>query len=512
MGTGNLGSLFDQARIHEGQGEWDKACELYEEILRRDRGSLSARKHYQVCLQRYWQFRRHRDDSYRREVLSLDYGQALRLYSIVRDTLLDSSLQKKKVDAGQMFAKGLAELDAALADPLFCQQYMPGARYEAIGEFRKFLRRTWGSVRPAGRAQANKLVRDVALAAQNTLDIHCTVVIMEFACGSCYALDEYTLYLTPNQLRELCDSLRGEFASVGLVLAAHEGRLVVHQIAPYSPAAQVMPPLGRDDQVLAIDRKPVADVPADTAQLLLDGPIGTTVEVEVFSPQSGVRTLTLRRRATFLPSVRYHMQSDLIGYVHLSCFQDTTVAELDQALSSLAKAEMKALILDLRGNGGGLFEAAIDAARRFLSQGIITSIECTDPKLNTVYQARNPQALSLPLVVLVDGETASAAEVLAGALKENKRGRLLGTTTFGKGCTQCLVKLPGAAGGVPTGGLRLTVARFLSPSGRSYSGKGIVPDVIVEMQGMPGSMMNEVEDLPLEAALIEAQRLLESPR
>lgn len=511
-GSDTLASLFHQARTFEGQGEWDKACETYEEILRRDRGSVAARHQYRICLQRYWQFRRHRDDSYRQEVLSLDYGQALRLYAVIRDTLLDSSLQKKKVDAAQMFAKGLAELDAALADPLFRQQYLPGARFEAIDDFRGVLRRKWGTARPAGRAQANKLVRDIALAAQNALDVHCTVVIMEFACGSCYALDEYTLYLTPNQLRELVDSLRGEFASVGLLLALQDGRLVVQQVAPYSPAAQVMPPLIRDDQVLAIDRKPVAGMSLEAAQTLLDGPVGTMVELEVFSPQAGVRTLSLRRRATFLPSVRYQMQSDLIGYVHLSCFQDTTVSELDQALAGLAKADMKALILDLRGNSGGLFDAAIDSARRFLAQGIVTSIECTDSRLNTVYHARNPQACTFPLVVLVDGQTASAAEVLAGALKENKRARLLGATTFGKGCTQCLVKLPGAAGGVPTGGLRLTVARFHSPSGRPYTGKGVVPDVIVEIPAMPGSMMNDVQDFQLEAALVEAQRLLEMPR
>src|SRR6185295_7036544 len=107
-----------------------------------------------------------------------------------------------------------------------------------------------------------------------------------------------------------------------------------------------------------------------------------------------------------------------------------------------------------------------------------TTVENQDPKFSTVYHARNAAPYTLPLVVLVDGDTASAAEVLAGALKENGRARLVGQTTFGKGCTQSLVKLP-SANGLPTGGLRVTVARFFSPKGNAYTGRGVIPDNIV---------------------------------
>jgi carboxyl-terminal processing protease len=333
---------------------------------------------------------------------------------------------------------------------------------------------------------------------------------MEFACGACYALDEYTLYLTPNQLRELCDALRGEYAGVGLTLRHSDNKLVIAEIAPGSPAADVAnPPLLKDDQVITIERKPVAQMSLEAAHELLDGPVGTSVDVEIYSPGMPMRTVNLRRRTLFMPSIVYHMKNERVGYLHIACFQDTTVQELDDALVALVKADMKALILDVRGNSGGLFEVAIDATRRFLATGIIASTQNTDPKFSSVYHARNPNALTLPLVVLIDGDTASAAEVLAGALKDNKRGRLVGQTTFGKGCTQCILKLPSASGGVPTGGMRLTVARFFSPDGLPYTGRGVNPHVPAER-----SFMNSMSNLDpqMEAALFEAQRFLDSAR
>jgi carboxyl-terminal processing protease len=171
---------------------------------------------------------------------------------------------------------------------------------------------------------------------------------------------------------------------------------------------------------------------------------------------------------------------------------------------------MRALILDLRGNPGGLVETAIETARRFLPSGVIVSTENQDPRYNTVVHARNPGALTLPLVVLVDGDTASAAEVLAGALKDNRRGRLVGQATFGKGCSQKLLKLPPGPGGVPTGAIRVTVARLFSPSGAPYTGRGVLPHVLAPRRLMPDSL--DDSDNQLAVAALEAQRLLDPPR
>jgi hypothetical protein len=386
--------LRDQAAHHEKNFEWDKALAIYDALLR-DARSPELQNRYNTCLRRLWQTLRHQDIGYRKEVLGLDYGQALRLYNKMRDTLLDHALDRKRADPTRLLNKGLEELDAALANPVFCQTYLPGKQLEVLA-FREYLKRKWGGLDRLTRPQAEKQIREIALAAQDMLRLNPTVTILELACGACYAFDDYTAYLTPSQFRQLYDSLRGE-----------------------------------------------------------------------------------TREGVALRSVIYDLKNG-VGYIKMLSFQDSTLAELDAALDSFKEPEVKGLVLDLRGNPGGLLEVAVEAAKRFLAAGVIVGVENQDAKLSAIYQARPMGVIcALPLVVLVDGDTASAAEVLAGALKDNDRARVVGQTTFGKGCSQTLVKLP-AAGGVPTGGLRVTIARFFSPRGVCYTGRGVVPDIVAD--------------------------------
>jgi len=218
---------------------------------------------------------------------------------------------------------------------------------------------------------------------------------------------------------------------------------------------------------------------------LLEGDEGTEVELVVASPNGGVRIAVLRRRTLFLPSVQHGLLGE-IGYIKIHCFQESTVQEFDRQLNELLKADCRALVLDLRGNPGGLLDVAVEIARRFLPSGVIVSTQQLDSRSRKVYRSDNPMAFTMPLVVLVDSETASSAEVLAGALKENNRAKLVGQTTYGKGCAQGLLKLPGEgelrspaetspAGG--SGAIRITIARFFSPTGQPYTGHGVEPHV-----------------------------------
>jgi carboxyl-terminal processing protease len=488
--------LRERGLEYERQGDWERACAVYEEMLRINRDLPEIRRRLQHCVRRHWQQLRHRDVSYRKEVLSVDYAQAMRLYRIVTDTLLDRSLEARKISPDQLFHKGLEEFRCALNDAVFCQVHLPEVAAADLQAFRDFLAKTWGQAILPNREEALRSLRALALASSSALQLNATTVIFEFLCGACYAIDEYTVYLTPLQLRELCDSLRGELVGVGLTLAMRDGRLVIDEIVPGSAAANVMPALAIGQQVLSIGKKTADQMTVEAAQELLDGLPGTNVEVVVASAAER-RVLTLRRGVFLLPSVHYHMLLDRVGYIQITSFHETTLQELDAALSALLKSDMNALVLDLRGNGGGLFEAAIETARRFIAAGIIVSTQNFDPKFNTIYQSRNPDALTLPLVVLIDADTASAAEVLAGALKENNRARLVGQTTFGKGCTQGVFRLPLIAG-VPSGGLRLTVAQFFSPTGIPYSGRGVVPHRFAE------------SDLQLAMARQEIRRMLGS--
>lgn len=504
--AGSVEDLRGQAVLLEKHGDWEKACEVYDALGRLDPQPGRWRERYQHCLRRALQVRRHKDLTYHREVLSLDYSQALRLFTIVYDTMVDYSLDKKKADPGRLFAKGLEELGHALDEASFIQHHLPEAKKSALRQFKNSLKKTYAETQPTNRQQVLKQVRDVALLAQSQLNLNATTVVLEFTCGICYALDEYTLYLTPGQLRELCDSLKGEIVGVGLKLTMQDGKLLILDVLPYSPAAEVLPPLLKDDHILSIDKKNTNQLTLEAAQEMLEGAAGSKIELLINSATAGLRLVTLWRRGQLLPSVSYQLKPDGIGYIQIAAFQETTAQELDLALLALAKAEMKALILDLRGNSGGVFEAAIDVAKRFLSSGVIVSTQHQEAKYNMTYHARNPAALTLPLVVLIDSETASAAEILAGALRDNKRARLVGQATFGKGCIQCVLKLPPATGGVPTGGLRVTVARFFSPAGQPYSGRGVLPHLVADrFLTTDGSI---VADPQLEQARLEALRLL----
>jgi carboxyl-terminal processing protease len=501
--------LRSQAEQWERLADWEHACQTYDLLLRLDRTQPALRDRLLHCLRRYYQASRQKDPSYRRDVLTLSYPEALHIYQQVVTCLRASSLQQRQLTWANILEKGLEEFRYALVEPVFLQYNLPGVRVLEVEAFLASLDATMHSRarEVISLEQTLNVVRDVAMEALGRLHLPPTTTVLEFTCGACYACDEYTTYLTPAQLRELCAALKGEGVGVGLRLAAQEGKLVIAQVLPHSPAEEEHLLAGW--VVTAIDGRPVAGLTPEAAMTLLQGESGTVVELAVETPMGPLQPPPrLRRRPVFLPSVSApEMKRPFIGYIHLSRFQDTTPQEVDAALQTLARLEARVLVLDLRGNSGGSFEAAIDTARRFLARGIITSTQYPDARHNTVYRATGPAAWTLPLVVLIDGDTASAAEVLAGALKDNKRALLVGQPTFGKGCLQQLFPLPLRSGST-AGGLRLTVAHFCSPSGQPYAGRGVVPQILLERSLFAAS---SPVDEQLEAALEQAQQLLIPP-
>jgi carboxyl-terminal processing protease len=229
--------------------------------------------------------------------------------------------------------------------------------------------------------------------------------------------------------------------------------------------------------ILSIDGQAVD--PAAPAALVpkLQGEAGSTVELEVSSKPGGMkRKVKIERQYVAVPSVdSYPVLRDGVGYIRIVSFQKTTPQDLRSALLQLRSQPegLKALVLDLRGNLGGSFEAALQVAEQFLSDGVIAYTQLRTQE--KAQRASNPDALKVPLVVLVDGETASAAEVVAGALKDNNRAELVGQTTYGKGSIQCLVKLDSLKAG-----MQVTVARFSSPDRVPYDGHGVTPQHVVE--------------------------------
>jgi carboxyl-terminal processing protease len=498
------GELLRQAQQSEQQGHWAKACECYEQLLAKDRTLTDVKDRYLQCLRRAQQVKRHQDATFRQQVLDLPLHRALEVYGEILTKLNSHYVDRAKVEMPLLFKQGLEELRCALGEESFCQEYLPGSSPEVIRQFREQLPSAWGNSLARRPQDVQAQARDLALAAQRSLGLKPSATVLELACGACSGLDEYTAYLTPGQYEEISASLKGEIVGIGIEVSVDDLRLVISQVLPGSPAEAAG--LKAGDRIVRINKSLTQHLPAEAAAEQLRGEAGSLVELEVATPGADApRVLKLTRQAIAVTSVsepRFLANREAgMAYLQIVGFQDTTLQELDTAIAKLQMAGVKVLILDLRGNAGGLFDVAVKVVERFMTQGVIVSTRGQLRIYNTTYEAHGPGSLAVPLVVLVDGETASSAEMVAGALKDNQRGTLVGQTTFGKGTIQKVRRLTSVAAG-----LRITVARFYSPLGHSFSGTGVVPHRLIDRPAVELSM--DIEQDPQVRAAMEVAREL----
>lgn len=514
--TINTDDLIKQAAECEQRHDWLEACLLYDEVLRRDRHDARIRQAWQRCLRRYHIVRRHQDKLYRLALEQLTPSQALDTYAHVLETIARVYADRQKSSAGALFAQGLEELSLAFEEPIFLREYFPAVSRETLDAFRKKLT-AWRQRKIVNRSEARDQVGAIGRTAQQMgfgpRPMILTVITLEFLNGACNALDEYTFFLTPGRYREVQAALRGRLVSIGVDLEVIDGQLNIRRVYPHSPARKAN--LGPNDRIVRINGQSTHELTAEKAAELLRGRAGSIVKLEVvrFDASNPMPELVeVKRAPVTVPSVDSEMLQDSfeipldggmkarfpIGKLTISYFQESTLQEVKEALNQLQERGMKVLILDLRGNPGGLFKSAVEIAELFLPEGIIvisqTRLHFKDRKLSGTIRADQPDAYLMPMVVLIDGETASAAEVLAGALKDNGRVKLVGHTTFGKGTIQCVIPLDKPYFEHLPAGIRITVAKLLSPSWQPYSGRGIQPNFESILEG--------------SAILIEARQVL----
>lgn len=497
----SIDDLRQQARQLEQNGDWAKACSFYAYILTKDRSLTDVKERFQTCLRHFHRVRRHQDLSYRQQVVTQDVPVALKLYGEVLDQLRAEYLEDDKADLSRLFHQGVHELRLALNDDAFRRDYLPDVKKEAVQAFVDRLA-DFGTRDIRTPLEAQNQAMKLALAAKKSLGLKPTVTVLEIACGACNALDEHTYYLTPRQFSDDYSALRGEVVGIGADLAVSGNRLVVSQVYANSPAARAG--LSAGDRVLRIDGMASERLSLEAALDKFKGKVGSAINLEVASSEK-VRSVTLVRQPINASITFYRIQEPTVGYIHLVSFNENTLQELDEAIRQLEGLGMKALILDLRGNGGGLLDSAVQVAERFLWEGAY--IVNTRGKVREGKRtSRNLNPLPTPLVLLIDGTTASAAEILAGALKENvseggqPRATLVGQTTFGKGTIQHMVELKT----VQAGGLRITWAKFYSPLNNPYNGLGVEPHFTVD----PTTM---AFDEQLREALMRAELLTKQP-
>jgi carboxyl-terminal processing protease len=330
-------------------------------------------------------------------------------------------------------------------------------------------------------------------------DVQRAGLIQGAISGMVRALDPHSSYLTPGMMEHVKQSRRGDFCGVGLEVSPDEtGALQI--IAPIDETAAFRAGLRSGDRILKIDGRWIADLSPEESIRQLKGPAGTAVTLTIRRPGKLLFDVVLERHRIHFKSVQSHKVDPKIGYIRISYFDENAKRLTQAALRSFQQASepLGGILLDLRNNPGGLLEQSIGVADLFLQKGPIVLIRtCENPDGMLVFSNRKPltSLMSLPLVVLVNAGSASGAEVVAGALKDNNRGVILGEKTFGKASIQAIYPLENGAG------VKLTIAHYDPPSGRSIQSQGVEPDIVLleapEFSGASGK--GESADLKVPA-------------
>ncbi len=495
--VGDVQGVLSRAGELEAQRRWGEALTVYEEALRDhpEQPALSSR--HDVAKIHYDLGRRYNDASFIRAATTLPERQALSLYGEVLAKI--ESHYVTTPDWQKLVRRGTKDLEIALVEQPFADRHLQGRSDAQLQAFVAQLRRLVDSRPVHSRQQAVDMVAAVGQLAQQQLKLSPTIVVLEYACGAIGALDTYSAYLTSDQLNDVYSQIEGNFVGLGIELKASNGALMIVKVITGSPAERAG--IRSGDRIAEVDGRATSEMSTDQAADLLQGQEGSVVKLVVVGTNNVPRRLSVRREHVEVPSVddvKIIDRANGVAYLKLTCFQKTTSRDLDAALWKLHREGMKSLVMDLRGNPGGLLTASVEVADKFLDEGVIVSTRGRNALEDFNYTAHKAGTWRVPLVVLIDGDSASASEIFAGAIRDHRRGELVGERSYGKGSVQGIFPLSQADSGV-----RLTTAKFYSPSGQAISNVGVKPNKVVYRAAKPlaGTDVAALQEAADDAAL-----------
>jgi carboxyl-terminal processing protease len=296
--------------------------------------------------------------------------------------------------------------------------------------------------------------------------------------GMLTRLDPHSDYMDEREYRDLMATTSGEFGGVGIEISVDEGVPQVISAIEGTPAAAAG--IGPGDRITKADGQPLLGLDIEQVVNRLRGSPGTKVVLTIARSGKAPFNVDIIRAIVKVDSVKSALEPNRVGYIRVSTFDENTAAQVRIAIAKLkqqAGGALAGFVLDLRNDAGGLLDAAVEIAADFLDSGTIVSTKGRNPDENRIYEAppNGDLVRGVPMVVLVNGASASASEIVAGALQDNRRVTVMGTRSFGKGSVQSIIPIEGH------GALRLTTALYYTPSGRSIQGHGITPDAVVSL-------------------------------
>ncbi|WP_406699615.1 S41 family peptidase [Singulisphaera sp. Ch08] len=474
-------AALQRALEFERQKNWQAAIHAYSDALEiwpADRDFVHRRR---LCETHYKLVRRYQDQSFRNVLLRLPQEKSLALY----DELLER-IETHYVDPvpfEPMVRRGFDNLEVALRDPEFLRTNAGSVQTDRVNWLREALSARRARILTPDRMSAQTEVLAACELAAKALHLAASSVILEFTYGACDSLDDYTSYLTPDKLDDLYAMIDGNFVGLGIELKLDTEGLRLVGVIRGGPASEAGLKVG--DQITRVGEKAVRGLSLDEAAGQLQGTEGTPVDLQILRADGSTRAFRIVRRHVEVESVAQSKivdQATGIGYLQLVGFQKNSTEELDRAITALRRQGMRSLVIDLRGNPGGLLNVAVEMAERFIDRGVIVSTRGRAPGQSQVYKASAKALWTMPLTVLIDHDSASASEILAGALKDHNRAVIVGERSYGKGSVQSIFALRTAPAG-----LKLTTAKFYSPKDQPYSEQGVSPDIEVHVAAKPAA-------------------------
>ena len=473
--------VIDRGKILESAYRWSEALKLYEDELRTNPDVLELQRRFNFARLHRDIARRYADVKFRNVVLEL---QEEDISTLSRDILAKFNQNYvSSLTPRQIVSREVNGLEIALSDPVFLDIVLPEATPAQLVDFRNDIYR----LMQEKQIETDKDVYDATLeigvlARRHFPTASSGAIVLESLCGLINTLDPYSSILTPTQLQDMLSSIRGNFIGLGVEIRMEYDHIVVQRVIPGSPAEEAG--VRKGDVVLGVDGHSLQSSSADKAAFLLQGEPGSYVLLQLVAQDgSETREVKVKRETVVIPPVENpHVipESGGIAYIRIPTFQDDSASVLNTTLWDLYHKGMTGLILDLRGNPGGLLTAAIDMADLFLDEGIIVSTRGSHGYQNQHYRAKKGNAWRVPLVVIIDRESASASEIFAGAIRDNRRGQIVGEQSFGKGSVQGIYQLSRKQLGV-----KLTTSLFYSPSGQGYNHVGVSPHFTVRQAARP---------------------------